>query len=117
MKIRFKQACLVKDGSGTQFEEGHVYDLPLASAEHWLRRGKAEPVVAEDAHANPAKNLEDADETRKSLAKREAKKPEPPAITAPAADDKRDDSPDFPQTREGTKAPDALKRSDIKLKK
>ncbi|MHC4866783.1 MAG: hypothetical protein ACYTEX_22115 [Planctomycetota bacterium] len=45
MRIRFLETRLVKDGSGTTFEKGEIYDLPTASAEHWLRRGVAEKVA------------------------------------------------------------------------
>ena len=42
MKIRFLQTRLVKDDTGTTFAKGEVYDLPQASADHWLSRGVAE---------------------------------------------------------------------------
>ncbi len=41
MKIRFLQDRLVKDFAGTLFKGGEVYDLPQASADHWLSRGVA----------------------------------------------------------------------------
>lgn len=56
-KVRFLEDRIVRDGSGTSFEKGRVYDLPDASAERWLRRGAAE-AVSNRAHAGEPKRYD-----------------------------------------------------------
>lgn len=58
MKVRFKVTRTVKDGTGTTFEEGKVYDLSEASAARWIRRGLAESVGPSSKASKPAKVLE-----------------------------------------------------------
>lgn len=47
VKVLFNKTCVVKDGTGTTFTAGEVYDLPVSSADRWKRRGVAvdAPVV------------------------------------------------------------------------
>ena len=44
MKIKFKKTVTVQAAGGDTFEAGATYDLPDASAQHWLNRGVAESV-------------------------------------------------------------------------
>jgi hypothetical protein len=52
VKIRFTETRTVKDGSGTTFIAGEVYDLPADSAGHWLNRHVA--VRVDDAESEAA---------------------------------------------------------------
>lgn len=45
MKIKFLESYQVKDCEGKIFRQGEVYDLPLASANHFLKRGKAISII------------------------------------------------------------------------
>lgn len=82
MKIRFLQTRLVKDGTGTTYAKGEVYDLPQASAEHWLNRGVAEKAGPACKTAKP-KIVEtttfSAPETARSVNVPWAEKPSRPA--------------------------------------
>ena len=44
--IKFLMDCAPKDGSGTEYKEGERREMVLSSAEHWVKRGKAEYVDA-----------------------------------------------------------------------
>lgn len=46
IKIEFLQNVLVKDDTGTEYEEGQVETMEEASANHWLTRGKAKVYIA-----------------------------------------------------------------------
>lgn len=65
-KVRFLRTCTVKAVDGPTFEEGKIYDLPIRSVEHWIRRGAVEMVtdkphrtaVVETASVAPAENAQ-----------------------------------------------------------
>jgi hypothetical protein len=44
VKVRFLVTRLVRDGTGTTFTAGKVYEMTEDSAQHWIRRQKAELV-------------------------------------------------------------------------
>jgi hypothetical protein len=59
VKIRFRQDRVVQDGlqgtaHETRFKAGEVADLPDASANHWITRGVAERVSADEPAELPA---------------------------------------------------------------
>jgi hypothetical protein len=46
-KIRFLETRTLRDGKGTTFEAGKVYELSEPSCERWIRRKAAEYVQSE----------------------------------------------------------------------
>ena len=55
MKIKFLETCKVKAENGETFSEGKTYEVNEASANHWVRRGKAEVVGGVVAALTPVK--------------------------------------------------------------
>lgn len=58
-KILFTKTSTVQqgDGLGETFEEGKVYDLPMASCERWRRRGAAVDAPAEAVSEKLARRI------------------------------------------------------------
>lgn len=56
-KIKFTQDCAPKDDSGILYETDQVEEMNDASAEHWVRRGKA--VYVDDEDGNGQSELDD----------------------------------------------------------
>jgi hypothetical protein len=44
MKIKFLETYKVKAADGPEYKAGEIYDLPAPSAQHFLRKGRAEIV-------------------------------------------------------------------------
>lgn len=45
MRVKFNLDRTTKDANPQTFKAGEVYELPDASARHWINRGVAEEVV------------------------------------------------------------------------
>ena len=60
MKVKFTRNYVVKSADGEAYKEGKVYDLPDASANHFIARGAAEPVEAPRAAGAAAEDDADA---------------------------------------------------------
>ncbi len=43
-KVKFLEHCKTREAVPQEYDAGEVVDLPVASAEHWVSRGKAEYV-------------------------------------------------------------------------
>lgn len=75
MKIRFLEDRATKEARPQSFKKGKVYDLPDASAQHWLNRQVAVPVDEEEEQPQPLSDKEAraADkEAERKAAEREA---------------------------------------------
>ncbi|RWQ16098.1 hypothetical protein [Mesorhizobium sp.] len=48
-KVRFLEDRIVKDGTGTKFEAGKVYEMSQGSCDHWIARGVAVSVSSRAA--------------------------------------------------------------------
>jgi hypothetical protein len=62
VKVKFLETRTVKDGTGTTFEEGKVYDLEDASAVRWIRRGVAEQSTGRASKPSTVEETEEPSE-------------------------------------------------------
>ena len=54
MKVRFLEDYTVKAVNGPSYRAGEVYDLPMPSAQHFMRKRRAELAPADDPGAQAA---------------------------------------------------------------
>lgn len=58
-KVRFLENVKVRNREGREFRKGEICELPLASAQRWIIRGKAAPVEdGEGEGAGPPEAVE-----------------------------------------------------------
>lgn len=93
MKVRFLEDYTVQAANGPSYKAGAVYDLPLPSAQHFLRKRRAELAPADEPGAQAAATVENkapvqTDGVTKPLgtAKRGRPVKQAPAMPAEVAD-------------------------------
>ena len=98
VRVKFTETREVQDGSGTVFEEGKEYSLPVDSARHWFRRGVAVEVPAEAPK-------------RETLSLRKAE-PEKPVVEEPEPV-AEEEPPKEPPKRRGRQKPNPVTSKDL----
>jgi len=53
MKVRFLETYKVKAADGPEYQAGEVYDLSEPSAQHFMRKGRAELVLVVEQATTP----------------------------------------------------------------